>query len=361
MRFSAWIRPTLLRESAALVAVHGGTLLLCSGCFLVDDFQISENAPERLTTDSTTSPVDSETSGPEPSSHGSGIVDEEKVEPAKPILTAEPPKPSAEPTESSIPSSPPPNPTPSASDSIDNPVPSMTQEPSPVVDAGAPITEEPTPDAAVVGSDPDPDTTAMDPPDAAVEAGATPECESGWTYDDRQDWCSSDCAASEVQGPNGRCYWFGTQAVGFASARMTCTNHGTGWNAIAIRSEAEAEFIESQLVADTWIGATDQMMANTWRWIDDNSTFWQGDDTGMAVDGAYADWGSNEPSAANDEACARFHSGNGNWYWSDTACTDLFRAACQGPTPVEPTYGWGDNGGTGPGTGPGMGPGSGSR
>jgi hypothetical protein len=56
------------------------------------------------------------------------------------------------------------------------------------------------------------------------------------------------------------------------------------------------------------------------------------------VDDAYTNWGSGEPSAANDEACARYHGDPGEMKWSDGDCSDRQRVACQGPAPVDPTF-----------------------
>jgi hypothetical protein len=344
-----------------LVAFGTATLLLCSGCFMVDDFRIHKG-PGRLTTDEVNEPNEStDDTSTDSETSPSSSTDYVKELPLPTLTPGEPP-PDAEPSTTSTGPAPP-SPSATVSEPTVNPVPSTggDETEATALDAGSPSEADSTSDAPVVdaGLLPPSSTEPTDGVDAAVEAGATPECDTGWTYDSMSDWCSSDCATDEVQGPSGRCYWFGTQISAFSTARTTCTNRGTGWSAISIRSEEEAEFIEAQLVADTWIGATDQQTPNTWRWIDDNTAFWQGNETGMALNGAYTDWGGEEPSAANDEACARFHSGSGNWYWSDTSCSDQFRAACQGPSPVEPTYDWGSNGGTGSGSGSG-GPGSGS-
>jgi hypothetical protein len=107
---------------------------------------------------------------------------------------------------------------------------------------------------------------------------------------------------------------------------------------MAVRTQAEDEFLQQALSADTWIGATDSAIPNTWRWLDDDSVFWSGTETGAPRGDAYARWGNEEPSAANDEACARYHGTPGSWHWSDCACDEVFRAGCHGPAPVEPSF-----------------------
>lgn len=179
-------------------------------------------------------------------------------------------------------------------------------------------------------TEPEADTTADPEP--------TPQCGEGWSYDPERGACTSDCQEGEMRGPTGRCYWFAVQTQSFYAAESTCEDRGDGWTLIMPRSEEEDAFFQAQLSSDTWIGARDAQVPNQWRWGDDNRSFWSGNEYGTAVDGAYTNWGNGEPSAANDEACARYHGTQGEMKWSDGDCADRQRVACQGPEPVEPTF-----------------------
>jgi hypothetical protein len=107
-----------------------------------------------------------------------------------------------------------------------------------------------------------------------------------------------------------------------------------GWTLLTVRDEAEDEFIREHLTGETWIGASDRGHNNRWSWLEDNSDFWSGDESGMPLDDAYTNWAQGEPSASPGEDCARYQGSFGDWSWADCKCNELYITACYGPEPV---------------------------
>lgn len=69
----------------------------------------------------------------------------------------------------------------------------------------------------------------------------------------------------------------------------------------------------------TWIGANDKESEGTWKWSEDDSTFWSHGTTLL-----YSDWKSNEPNNSQDEHCGGIRSDR---KWNDFDCDDnMFQA-----------------------------------
>jgi hypothetical protein len=279
--------------------------LLCSGCFLGDDFRINTELAELQVNPPSVSDSTEHASLLPPASAATDVSQ-----------TAPPP------------SSPAASTSPLASS---EPVTSTDNDSGLMEDSGAKAEL----DAGGAVVSPELDAASSD---SVVEAGLTPSCERGWGYDPDLQLCVQDCGSAEEPGPNGRCYWFGTQGVTFNQAQSTCSTRDLGWSMISVKSSEEDAFFQEHLVAATWLGATDSAIPNTWRWVDDNTTFWQGSETGAPVNDAFTRWADGEPSASSNEACVRYHATTTGWNWSDSGCTEWYRAACAGPLPVEPTY-----------------------
>lgn len=142
------------------------------------------------------------------------------------------------------------------------------------------------------------------------------------------------CDGNEVMREGTRdCYYLGTSAVAWPAAREACQDRGDGWDLASIRSPQEQQFIESLIVAETWIGATDAEEDGNWRWIRDDSPFWSGNRDGSAVSGAYVRWLTDEPSGGTipPEECARLVNKGSGWYWADVSCGNSYQYVCQGP------------------------------
>ncbi len=150
----------------------------------------------------------------------------------------------------------------------------------------------------------------------------------------RQKWGVSrpGCDPDETLGPNGSCYYLGTDLVTWSTARTSCQTRGPGWDLATIRSQAEHDFVMNLLEVETAIGATDADVDGTWRWVTDTSHFWTGDDSGAAATSSFAAWESGQPSAGHGEACARYRqTGSGEWRWADYVCSDTHAYLCEGP------------------------------
>lgn len=346
---SLTVRKTLWGSVPCIIAG-----VVCSGCFLVDDFYVVPDGRGSDNPNPGETPSNSEVAVPNEHEPDPNSV---ATEPDQPVVVPSARPLPAQPTASSsvspaeigdVPGSTPTEPskpeTPAAGDAGTSP------------SAGGPtsvIETDGVPDASIGPSgpsEPGPAGMTTDVPDAstateAAEAGLVATCDMGWSYNSQNGWCASDCKKDEFQGPNGRCYWFGPQGVTQAAAQSTCVARGAGWNLPSVRNADDDAFIGEHITADTWIGASDAQVPNTWRWIDDSTEFWQGVETGYALNDSYTHWGNGEPSGANDESCARYHGSTGSWRWSDCDCTELYRAACEGPAPADPTWSRGGSGG----------------
>ena len=64
--------------------------------------------------------------------------------------------------------------------------------------------------------------------------------------------------------------------------------------------------------------------------IDDGTIFWQGDETGAPVNGAFANWNSTEPNGFGASDCARLAPSQDN-SWADLECEMPRGALCEGP------------------------------
>lgn len=130
------------------------------------------------------------------------------------------------------------------------------------------------------------------------------------------------------------CYFLGDDsAVSWDAAREACIDRGEGWDLVAIRSAEEQQFIETLIITETWIGASDRHEDGDWRWVRDDTPFWSGNRDGQAVDGAYVRWWTDEPSGGTQppEECARLINKGSGWYWADVQCQNSLQFLCQGP------------------------------
>jgi hypothetical protein len=146
---------------------------------------------------------------------------------------------------------------------------------------------------------------------------------------------SGACAAGELLGPNGHCYFMDARTTTWDLARSACQQRGAGWDLVSVRSAADSAFIADALVFEAWIGASDTAREGTWVWAVDEQAFWQGAGaTGAPVEGAYANWNSTEPNGGTTTNCARalpdsFGSPVPDAPWADLPCTMALGAICE--------------------------------
>jgi hypothetical protein len=133
-----------------------------------------------------------------------------------------------------------------------------------------------------------------------------------------------------VLGPDSRCYATLLTPLTWLDARESCRAIGAGWQLASIRSDEVNQFLTALLGSETWIGASDANVEGTWFWIDDETVFWTGDETGSPVNGAFANWAGTEPNGGEDSDCARLVPDNSG-EWADLECEELRSAVCAGP------------------------------
>jgi hypothetical protein len=145
---------------------------------------------------------------------------------------------------------------------------------------------------------------------------------------------ASTCAAEELTGPNGHCYFFQSIPLAWDAARSACLGRGTGWDLVSVRSAADSAFLGDTLTFEAWLGASDAASEGTWLWVVDDQPFWVGSGaTGNAVAGAYVNWNTDEPNGVTPD-CARalprsFGSLNPDAPWADLGCELLLGAICE--------------------------------
>ena len=116
-----------------------------------------------------------------------------------------------------------------------------------------------------------------------------------------------------------------TAAVDWAGAGTAASSETLGGVAsqlVTIRSAYENSlvtgFADSPGVTNIWLGATDETVEGEWRWQDDSSQFWQGDENGYAVDQSYENWGSAQPNGVGAGDYGYVIVATGEW-WDHTA------------------------------------------
>ncbi len=126
------------------------------------------------------------------------------------------------------------------------------------------------------------------------------------------------------QSYNGQDYYFCPTARTWDDARAHCQQQLLG-SLLHINDADENAFVQSQLLADSWIGGTDSMTEGVWLWGNDGSQFWMGQSGGTALQ--YANWNSGEPNDYNGaEDCAEIFT---NGLWNDQPCSSTHAFVCE--------------------------------
>lgn len=174
------------------------------------------------------------------------------------------------------------------------------------------------------------------PPDEADAAppgapdAASPESSGDGDAGDSGALEPEPCGPGEAQGPNDNCFIVLTDLTSWSDARLACQARGTGWDLAALRDTELNDFLGTLAFDETWIGASDAIDEATWIWVRDGAAFWIGDgETGSVVEGAFANWNSDEPNGEDTSDCARFVPPQNTW--ADLECASLRAAACEGP------------------------------
>ncbi|XP_058850010.1 C-type lectin domain family 4 member E-like isoform X2 [Acipenser ruthenus] len=136
------------------------------------------------------------------------------------------------------------------------------------------------------------------------------------------------CKACQVNWVlfNGKCYYFSTDRMNWTSSRDNCTS--LGGHLVIIESEAEQEFIQSQVrrIRDFfWIGLSDEVTEGEFLWVDNtppSTTYWKVNEP----DNTLIFEGNQHPNAdcaVIDYKVAPLQS------WGDTQCSVLVRRVCE--------------------------------
>jgi hypothetical protein len=148
----------------------------------------------------------------------------------------------------------------------------------------------------------------------------------------------TDASAAPVQwAGNGHYYEYVPTRLNWAGA-LADSNSRTylslsGYLA-TVSSAAENTFVSSLLVDaewGAWLAGSDAAVEGEWRWVagpELGQQFWQGDQHGAPVAGAYNGWGNNEPNNLNNENALAVWGPNGangatSWgQWNDFQGSD---------------------------------------
>jgi len=130
--------------------------------------------------------------------------------------------------------------------------------------------------------------------------GASPggRCDSGWT-----------------RSPEGTCIKVMTVAKTWIQAEANCRLSNA--ELVTITSERMNEFVQRQIIADSWIGLNDREQEGEWRWKDGDREL-----------GAYSKWEFGNPHRNWDSYnCVIIRKSDGNWL--DQGCDEQKRFVCQ--------------------------------
>ena len=157
-------------------------------------------------------------------------------------------------------------------------------------------------------------------PDAAgrVAADATPDSDGPLAPDDAatRDAGFTCPRGYEIAGESGSAYRSGA-ALAWLAAESACEADGPGTHLVVIDDTAENATVDAISSASrTWIGYSDVVDPDTWRWVTSEPGFGGGWDTGGG--------GADEPDGTGD--CATMDQ---NGSWQDQSCADSRDYVCE--------------------------------
>lgn len=152
-------------------------------------------------------------------------------------------------------------------------------------------------------------------------SGGSPMCQPGPDRcDGRDDNCES--GITDEQCPEGclgvsdgtRGYMFCDLAANRSLANQKC--EASGLHLTSILSAEENSWVrstaDSRNIEGLWLGGRDSTEGK-WLWVD-GVQFWQGNQTGMAINALYENWASAQPKDdVESKDCARMLNDSGSW------------------------------------------------
>lgn len=115
------------------------------------------------------------------------------------------------------------------------------------------------------------------------------------------------------------------ESISWSSARVQAGSaamkyYGLQGYLATIRSKEEQDFILTKTRGTGWIGASDEEVEGTWRWVegpDKGVVFWKGNSNGKPVNGEYSNWRYDEPNNQGGENYAHIMYSINKGYWND--------------------------------------------
>ncbi|KAM9434587.1 C-type lectin domain family 4 member E-like isoform 2-T2 [Clarias gariepinus] len=144
---------------------------------------------------------------------------------------------------------------------------------------------------------------------------------------DRLSACSANQKCTLCEKPLGlKCYYVSTEKLSWTQSRDYCVEKGG--HLVIITSQAEQDFVSSQIKETHWIGLNDLETEGEWMWVNNQPlnetsvTFWY-DEGPHEPD----NWKVQDPSGEN---CAALGDENGNTHkWFDASCHKLKKCICE--------------------------------
>lgn len=199
----------------------------------------------------------------------------------------------------------------------------QTIDPDTLIDPGTMTGSGDGPEGATCGTD-------CPPPDAATTGG--PDASAPAARDAGPDVApplSPPCGLGETAGPSGRCYVAVAALQTWDAARADCRARAVGWDLASIRSRADNDFINGLSTNESWLGGSDASTEETWVWVNDGASFWQGEGAaGAPLNGAFSNWFDDEPNGSDGSDCMRLLL---DGFWADLECSELRGYICEGP------------------------------
>jgi hypothetical protein len=142
--------------------------------------------------------------------------------------------------------------------------------------------------------------------------------------------CADDCPSPPVHGCvaaelDAAFYYVCHVPALFAEARSNCNDADMAL--VRVDDQDENDWLVDSGLDDLWIGASDAMTEDDWRWLLGDEAFWSGDENGDPVDDAYNAWTSNEPNGSGDGAMLQTSTG----MWLDRSDSEENGYVCELP------------------------------
>lgn len=128
-------------------------------------------------------------------------------------------------------------------------------------------------------------------------------------------------------------YMFCSEHKNWTQAQAVCAAQDMRLASLETSAEGGelAQALGDLTADDTWLGANDQAVEGEWVW-DGGAQFWQGNQKGSSVDGAFVAWANGSPdNSGNGEDCAIINPNTEAW--ADRSCAGAHAYVCEDTSP----------------------------